>query len=243
MKPASLPETARPTDSDSSANSQSSAARHESPVSVLARMFRGTGPMTALFGTARRRLLLGLALFAVVAIGGAYFAFVPGPTPLDRLAFGIIPSEYSRHSLTYIADIGRPRVVAPGVVICAFIAYFSDRRRAITCLVAPVVAIVMTEYLAKPAVGRTFGGTLCYPSGHMTAVAALVCAFVIAVPARWRGLAAVLAIAVSIVVGVTLLLLRWHYLTDVVAGASVSIGSFLIVDAVLHSRRFSPSRS
>jgi membrane-associated phospholipid phosphatase len=181
---------------------------------------------------------LGLGLLAVVAIGGAYFALRPGPTPLDRLAFRILPSEYTHNSLTFIADIGRPRVVVPGVVICAFIAFFWDRRRSVTCLVAPAVAIVITEYLAKPAVGRTFGGTLCYPSGHMTAVAALVCAFVIAVPAGWRKLAAFLGLVVSVVVAVTLLLLRWHYLTDVIAGASVSIASTLIVDAVVHSRTF-----
>jgi membrane-associated phospholipid phosphatase len=192
----------------------------------------------ALIGTRARRIWLGLGLLAVVAIGGAYFALRPGPTPLDRLAFRILPSEYTHNSLTFIADIGRPRVVVPGVVICAFIAFFWDRRRSVTCLVAPAVAIVITEYLAKPAVGRTFGGTLCYPSGHMTAVAALVCAFVIAVPAGWRKLAAFLGLVVSVVVAVTLLLLRWHYLTDVIAGASVSIASTLIVDAVVHSRTF-----
>jgi membrane-associated phospholipid phosphatase len=241
MKPASLTEATNSTDSGGRNNSKSAAERRQLPISVVGQVLRGPGPMSALIGTPRRRVLLGLGLFALVALGGAYFAFVPGPTPLDRLAFGIIPSEYTRHSLTYIADTGRPRVVAPGVVLCSFIAFFSDRRRALTCLVAPVVAIVITEYLAKPAVGRTFGGTLCYPSGHMTAVAALVCAFLIAVPARWRTLATVLGIAVGIVMGVTLMLLRWHYLTDVVAGAAVSIGSTLIVDAALHLRRPTPS--
>jgi undecaprenyl-diphosphatase len=123
------------------------------------------------------------------------------------------------------------------VVICAFIAWFWDRRRSVTCLVAPALAVAITEYIAKPAVGRTFGGTLCYPSGHMTSIAALVCAFVISVPARWRKAAAFLGLVVSIVAAVTLLLLRWHYLTDVIAGASVSVASTLIVDTVLHSRR------
>ena len=71
----------------------------------------------------------------------------------------------------------------------------------------------------------------------MTAITALVCAFVICLPARWRKAAAFLGVVVSCVAAVTLLLLRWHYLTDVIAGASVSIASTLIVDTVLHSRR------
>ena len=197
----------------------------------------GNGRLSALIATPRRCLIIGVGLLVLVALGGAYFAVVPGPTPFDRLAFDIIPSKYTIHSLTYITDLGRPRVVAPGVVLCAFIAFFSDRRRVVTCLAAPIVAIVITEYLAKPAVGRMFGGSLCYPSGHMTSVAALICAFVIAVPPRWRTAAAVFGTLVGIVVGVTLMLLRWHYLTDVIAGAAVSIASTLIVDAMVHYRQ------
>ena len=229
MKPASPPEAAGP------ARSEISSSGGGSPTGVPATSVRSHGRLSP-FATPRRCLIVGIGLLILVAVGGAYFAHSPGPTPLDRLAFRIFPSEYRHHYLTYIADLGRPRVVVPGVAICAFMAFFSDRRRVITCIVAPIVAIVITEYLAKPAVGRMFGGSLCYPSGHMTAVAAVICAFVIAVPPRWRTAAAVLGTAAGIVVGITLMLLRWHYLTDVIAGASVSIASTLIVDAMLHYR-------
>jgi membrane-associated phospholipid phosphatase len=228
MKPASLPEAVvssgpeSPTWPRGSSTGADTSKPHTSRGSIA---------------TPSRCLVVGIGLLVLVAIGGAYFAFRPGPTPLDRLAFNIFPSEYTRHYLTYLADLGRPRVVAPGVVISAFIAFFSDRRRVITCLAAPVIAILITEYLAKPAVGRMFGGSLCYPSGHMTSVAALICAFVIAVPKRWRTAAAVLGTLLGIAVGITLMLLRWHYLTDVIAGASVSIASTLIVDGLLHLRR------
>ena len=167
---------------------------------------------------------------------GCVFRPLTGPDSTRPACVPHLPFRVQHHYLTYIADLGRPRVVVPGVAICAFMAFFSDRRRVITCIVAPIVAIVITEYLAKPAVGRMFGGSLCYPSGHMTAVAAVICAFVIAVPPRWRTAAAVLGTAAGIVVGITLMLLRWHYLTDVIAGASVSIASTLIVDAMLHYR-------
>ncbi|MGO9344335.1 MAG: phosphatase PAP2 family protein [Acidimicrobiales bacterium] len=188
--------------------------------------------------TARRsaalRLLIGIALYALVAIGGVYFASYPAPTPLDRLADRILPVEYSVHWLAYITDLGRPRFAIPVVVICAVIAFLWDRRRAITCLVAPAAAIGITEYLAKPAVGRLYGGSLSYPSGHMTSVAALVAVFVLAVPPRWRWVALVLGAVLDVIVGVTLILLRWHYLTDVVAGLAVSVATTLIIDTVLH---------
>lgn len=198
---------------------------------------------SVLVGTPSRRILTGCVLLALVAAGGAYFAFRPGPTPLDSLAFRIFPSWWYRHSLTYVADLGRARVIVPGVALSAFIAFFWDRRRAIACLVGPAVAIGITEYLAKPAVGRTFGGILCYPSGHMTAVVAVLSAFVMGVPPRWRRPAALLAVLVAITVGITLLLLRWHYLTDVLAGTAVSVGALLIVDAIVHFRPARPALS
>jgi membrane-associated phospholipid phosphatase len=161
---------------------------------------------------------------------------------LDRWADSALPSEWSLHYLTYITDLGRPRVVVPGAVVCFIIAVFWDRRRALTCLIAPALAIGITEYIAKPLVGRTYGGSLSYPSGHMTSVAAIVTVFVIAVPPRWRWPAAVAGVAVDIVVGATLILLRWHFLTDVLAGAAVAIGTTLIVDAVLHIGAHNPPR-
>jgi membrane-associated phospholipid phosphatase len=178
--------------------------------------------------------VIGIALYVLVAIGGIYLAARPGPTAVDRLFDRILPVEYSMHWLTYITDLGRPRAVIPGVAVCCVIAFFWDRRRAITCLVAPAAAIGITEYLAKPAVGRMYGGSLSYPSGHMTSVAALVAVFVLAVPPRWRLPAVVFGTAVDIAVAVTLILLRWHYLTDVLAGLAVAVATTLIVDAILH---------
>ncbi len=183
------------------------------------------------------RLLIAVALYALVAIGGVYFNSYPAPTSLDRLANRILPVDYSDHWLTYITYLGRPRVAIPCVLVCAVMAFLWDRRRAIACLVAPAAAIGITEYLAKPAVGRMYGGSLSYPSGHMTSVAALVAVFVLAVPPRWRRVALVLGAVVDVVVGVTLILLRWHYLTDVIAGLSVAVATTLVVDTVLHMPR------
>jgi membrane-associated phospholipid phosphatase len=184
--------------------------------------------------SAKARIVTAVAMFTAVAAGGWYFSIRPEGTSLDGLAYRIIPNEWSLHPLLFIADFGRPRVVVPAVVFCFFIALIWDRRRAVTCAIAPGLAVAITEYLAKPAVGRMYGGTLCYPSGHMTAVAAVTSVFVLSMPPRLRVPALVLGVIVDLVVGVTLLLLRWHYLTDVIAGTFVSVGTTLLVDSVVH---------
>jgi membrane-associated phospholipid phosphatase len=183
----------------------------------------------------KRGLLIGFALLGAVALGGLYFSRHPGLNPVDRLAFRIVPNEWTLHPLKYVADLGRPRVVIPAVACCFFIALFWNRRRAITCVLAPSCAIAITEYIAKPAVGRTFGGTLCYPSGHMTAVMSVIAVFVLAVPPRFKKLAVLAGVLVGALVGVTLMMLRWHYLTDVLAGASVAIGTALVIDYAVQS--------
>jgi membrane-associated phospholipid phosphatase len=193
-----------------------------------------TNPVASFFYSPSGRLMTSGLLFAAVAIGGAYFSYRPGPTPLDRLALRLIPSDYTVHYLTYITDIGRGRYLACGAVFCCLVALFWDWRRALTCLAAPPAAIFITEYLAKPVVRRLYGGSLSYPSGHMTSVCVLMAVFVIAVPPSWRKGATVFAIAVGLVEAVTLILLRWHYLTDILAGAAVAIATTLLIDTIFH---------
>jgi membrane-associated phospholipid phosphatase len=193
-----------------------------------------TNPVAGFLYSPSGRLITSGVLFFAVAIGGAYFAYRPGPTPLDRLALKVIPSEYTVHYLTYVTDIGRGRFLACGAILCCLVALLWDWRRALACLAAPPAAIFITEYLAKPVVRRMYGGSLSYPSGHMTSVGVLMAVFVIAVPPRWRKSATVFAIAVGLVEAVTLILLRWHYLTDILAGAAVAIATTLLIDTVFH---------
>ncbi|MFZ0666795.1 MAG: hypothetical protein WAM97_13665 [Acidimicrobiales bacterium] len=180
------------------------------------------------------RIVIGLILLFAMAAFGVYVKYRPGPTWPDRIAYDIFPSEWMHHSLTYITDLGRPRVVIPGLAVCFVLALFWDRRRAITCVLGPAAAVGLTEYIAKPAVHRMLGGSLSYPSGHMTAVATLTTMFVLSVKPRYRKLALVLAIIVDCAMAAVLMLLRWHYLTDIAAGLAVSVGTILIIDALLH---------
>ncbi len=183
-------------------------------------------------------MITGCALLAIAAIGGLYFAFFPAPIPPDRLVEWVLPNEANSHFLRWTVGRGLPRALELGAASSFVVALFWDRRRAVMCLAAPVLAIVITEYLMKPLVGRsTPSGVvvgLSYPSGHMTATAAVMAAVVLAVPPRWRRIALVIGAGVDASVAICLVLLRYHYATDVLGGAAVAIGITLLIDGALH---------
>jgi membrane-associated phospholipid phosphatase len=191
-----------------------------------------------LIGTPRRRVITGCVLLAIAAIGGVYFAFVPAPTPLDRLAESILPNEWNSRPLVWIVARALPPTLVLGAALSCVVALFWDRMRAVTCLVAPALAVAITDYLMKPLVGRIIdeGGVvgISYPSGHMTGTVAVVAVAVLAVPSRWRKSALVVGCCVDFAVGISLIVIRWHFATDVLGGAAVALGTTLLIDTALH---------
>jgi undecaprenyl-diphosphatase len=183
-------------------------------------------------------MITGCVLLAIAAIGGLYFAFFPASTPLDRLVERVLPAEWNSTPLQLTMTRLLPAALVLGAVLSCAVALSWDRRRAVACLVAPAVAIAITEYVMKPLVGRPAPDgsvfSLTYPSGHMTATAAVITVAVLVVPARWQKLAVVIGTAVDVSVGACLILLRYHYVTDVLGGAAVAIGTTLLIDAALH---------
>ena len=188
--------------------------------------------------TPTRRVITGFALVLVAVIGGVYFAFFPSPTPFDHLVERILPYEWYNRVLIWIVARGLPSSLVLVAAVSCVVALSWDRRRAITCLVAAPVAIAITHYLMKPLVGRTIHvGTvvgLGYPSGHMSATAAVVAAAVLAMPPRYRKLAVVVGIGIDLSVAICLILIRWHYATDVLGGAALAIGATLLIDTSIH---------
>ena len=127
------------------------------------------------------------------------------------------------------------------------------RGAALACLAVPA-AVLLTESVLKPLVGRSLAGYQSFPSGHATTLFGLAatCAVLLANPPRPRlprpvRLLLVLGAAlVAATVAVAMVVLRYHYFTDTVAGTAVGIGmvlaTALILDraspvAVLRARR------
>src|SRR5437016_4306719 len=108
------------------------------------------------------------------------------------------------------------------------------RGAALACLAVPA-AVLLTESVLKPLVGRSLAGHQSFPSGHATTLFGLAatCAVLLANPPRPRlprpvRLLLVLGAAlVAATVAVAMVVLRYHYFTDTVAGTAVGIGMVL----------------
>lgn len=200
--------------------------RHVAPVSTS----RGPASPAA-------RLAAGCGLLGLAILGGAYLAWRPGPTPIDRLGLSSIPLESHSSFFLVVVASGDPLALVVGAALGCLIVVRSDARRALAFLVGAAVAGATTQYVLKPLVAREIGGGFSYPSGHTTGVAALATILVLIVAARWRWLALLFGGVLVGAVAVGVVALGWHYPTDALGGIAVGVGSVLGVDGLLHLRR------
>jgi membrane-associated phospholipid phosphatase len=180
-------------------------------------------------------LSLGLVLLAAAALAGALFVRRPWENRLDVWAYSLVPERLTWRGYLDVAELGSTAVFAAGIAVLALVSAFRDLARAIACVVGPVCAVVVTERVAKPLVARhgVLGGD-SYPSGTVTAVAALAVVLVLVSPWVIRPLTGVIGAVAVFAVSVAVIGLRWHFATDTVGGALVGSGAVLTVDALAH---------
>lgn len=174
-------------------------------------------------------MVVGAGLAAAVAVGGVYLANRPDANGLDRWFLDRIPLTHNRY-LTWGISLRYPAVIVAGSVVLALLTVWRDRARALGCLVGPPLALIIGELVIKPAVGRTLGGVLSYPSGSTAGAAALATAAVLASPLRWRVVTIALASAYAVWIAITVIALRWHFPTDALGGLACGVGVVLVVD-------------
>jgi hypothetical protein len=116
-------------------------------------------------------------------------------------------------------------------------------RHAIVVAVVAVGATVTTELLKplatvpRPAAAPQFAPAVDgWPSGHMTAAMALALCLVLVAPARLRPSAAVLGGLFAAVQGYGVLLLGWHYPSDVLAACTIATAWLALSVAVVGDR-------
>jgi undecaprenyl-diphosphatase len=131
------------------------------------------------------------------------------------------------------------------IIICgaAVLACLAARRYrgALLFAVAVPLASGLTEGVLKPLVGRTLGGGLSYPSGHLTVVSAMAVAGLVLLfgparpplPATLRWLLTVVIALVVAAVAVCLIAVHFHYFTDTIGGAAVGAGTVMLTALVL----------
>ena len=223
-------------------------------------------------GFARNRLTpgdLGLEVTTLLAAGGVgAFAFVGylvtlqgvALTPGDRRAFDLAGHLHTSAGI----DVARALTwlgAAPvtWTVVFGAAAWLASRRRTLEAatLACGMGLTILLVHVVKSAQARprplhpyVSADGLSFPSGHAAYATALV-AVAVAL-ARWApGLARLglvgASVIVAVVVGLTRIYLRAHYLSDVLAGAGLSAALFsicgivaLIVDFVRHNAGRAP---
>jgi len=178
----------------------------------------------------RRELLVGVVLLAAVVVGGVYVAVRPEPGAVDIWLQQVIPGTTSR-AVSAVTALRYPWCIVIGSIVASAVTVRRDRPRALACLVGPPLALALCELVLKPAVGRTLGGSLTYPSGSTAGAAALGAAVVLATPARLRVVAASVVGLYALGMTAAVVALRWHFPTDAVAGLAWGVGVVLVADA------------
>lgn len=194
---------------------------------------RGPAAVSGVWTTVE--FMLGLCCLGAAASAGLLLAKRPGPNRVDAAGYFYVPSDPGSHLANELVKIGSFPVLVTGVLVIFFLTVFRDWVRALACSLAPIVAAEIVEHVAKPMVGREIGvGSFTYPSGTVAVVAALAAAVFLVTPRLLRPASAVVGILVTLGVGWAVLVLRWHYPTDVMGGAWVGAGSVFFIDALAH---------
>jgi undecaprenyl-diphosphatase len=172
-------------------------------------------------------VLLGVLLVGVLSVR---YAGEGEAGRIDRALAGLVPMHHGVLAVVgeALADLGDPIPIAVLLAGLAAAAWWWRGGRALALVVvAPSAAMVTTSLVLKPMVQRTRGGSLAFPSGHTTAVAAVAATaavLVLGAPAlavRVRRLAAAGLALLVVVVGVCLVGRGYHYPTDVLGALGV----------------------
>ena len=125
-------------------------------------------------------------------------------------------------------DLGHAVAAGSFLLFAAGVLVLSLRRSAVRhalVTLAVVAATAASAQLLKSLLGdaNVLGGAerrigASFPSGHASVAMSLGLALIRTVPASWRSLAAVLAVVYASAFGVALILMGWHYPSDVAGG-------------------------
>ena len=190
-------------------------------------------------------LLAALACFVVLVVAGVLALAVPVARERDAaMLHGFVgldrPSVH--RAIWFLAHLGDTLPYACAGVLCIAVAL--ARRRGWRALaVAGLLAVtgvttqVLKHVLAQPRLEHWLPeqvATNSWPSGHSTAAMTLaLCAILVAPPAL-RAVTAMLGGAFAVGVGYAVLVLGWHYPSDVLGGFLVAGLWASLAVAVLH---------
>jgi membrane-associated phospholipid phosphatase len=178
--------------------------------------------LAALVCVAGLLVTLVLAYFAP-PFGGRDAATLQGFVDLNRPRITTLLSH-----VAHLADPAPYGLIGLALVI---IALLRRRGRVAVAIVVVLMASAVTTEALKPLLShprpQEWLGTgqiaaASWPSGHATAAMALALCGVLAVPARWRPAAATAGGLFALAVAYSILVLGWHFPSDVIGGYLVA---------------------
>jgi undecaprenyl-diphosphatase len=187
---------------------------------------------------------LTVACIAVTAVLGVSVSDQSRAGGLDATVDARIKAGLAGHHflLTVLPRVGTPvPVVVMTLALVAACLATHRWRGAVLAGAAVLVAVVLTERVLKPLIGRIALGWLSFPSGHATSMFALaaVCTVLLAGPSRpplpavLRLFLALAAVTAAAAVSAAMVALGFHYFTDIIGGAAVSIATVLLTALIL----------
>jgi membrane-associated phospholipid phosphatase len=148
-----------------------------------------------------------------------------------RLFFRLTEDQPSGDSWAdTVASLGNPLPVLAMLAIASGIAFLRGHSRDALAAVLVVAGANLTTQLLKvllahPRVKLAIGGNPfqpnTFPSGHTTGAASIAVAYAFVVPATLRNLTLTVGAAFTLAVGTSVVVIGWHYPSDVLGGVLV----------------------
>lgn len=91
-------------------------------------------------------------------------------------------------------------------------------------LTTQVLKVALAHPRFQPVLGNNQLGPVAFPSGHATAAASIAIAFLFVVPHDWRPAVAAIGACFVVAVGCSVMVLAWHFPSDVLGGILVASG-------------------
>jgi len=190
-----------------------------------------------LAASARPRAVALVACCALfVTVLGVLVAHQTQPDPFDRTVDAPVISWLAGHQgialwLAFPASTIPAASLSAVIVIVCLLAR-RPNGAVLAALAVPAVA-ALNDGLLKHLFHRTYLGLLSYPSGHTATMSALATTLTVLLiipphPGRasvLRRLISAAACLLTIVVALGVIGLRWHYLTDTLAGAAEGVAT------------------
>lgn len=144
----------------------------------------------------------------------------------------------------FVAKLANPGPYAVWTAALAAVALYRRRPRhalAVILLVGganlttQILKVLLTHERHHEFLGKAQLAAKAFPSGHATASMALAFAAVLVAPAAWRPLVAVCGALYSLAVSESIMLLAWHFPSDIAGGYIVAGSSALLTLAALRA--------